>query len=317
MKKISVIIPCYNVEKYINKCLDSVLNNTLKDIEVIVINDGSTDNTLNLLKQYKDDRIILIDKENAGVAMARNDGIKKATGEYITFIDSDDYIDSNAYEKMYNKAKKFDLDLIACDAKMVYSDHDVIIPSKINDDSTNKDLMINAYAVIWNKLYKKELIKDLEFTKGINLCEDVEFLYKIYPRVKRVGSISQPFYNYIQRPNSLTYVYDEKIYHAIKVADRIIEYYKKNNIYDEYREELEYTYIRYTYGTFIKRLAKTKDKKKYNEGVKFAKEKVLENFPNYKKNKYINNKTGKSMYFKHFNKLIANIIFYKERNRLN
>lgn len=317
MKKISVIIPCYNAEKYINKCLDSVLNSTLKDIEVIVINDGSKDSTLNIIKSYKDKRIVLIDKENAGVAMARNDGLKKATGEYITFIDSDDYIEPTAYEEMYNKAKELNLDLIACDVKMIYPNKEVIIDSKIKDNSTNKELMIDAYAAIWNKLFKKELINGLEFSKGINLCEDVEFLYKVYSRVKKVGSIQKPFYNYIQRPNSLTYVYDEKIYHAIKVADSIMDYYKKNKLFDKYRDELEYTYIRYTYGTFIKRLAKTKDKKKYNEGVKFAKEKVLENFPNYKKNKYINNKSGKSIYFKHFNKLIANIIYYKERNQLN
>ena len=112
MKKLSIIIPCYNTEKYINKCLDSVLNSTLKDIEVIIINDGSKDSTLDIIKSYKDKRIIIIDKENDGVAMARNDGIKKATGEYITFIDSDDYIEPTMYEEMYNKAKEL-VDLLS------------------------------------------------------------------------------------------------------------------------------------------------------------------------------------------------------------
>ena len=317
MKKLSVIIPCYNTEKYIKKCLDSVLNSTLKDIEVIVINDGSKDSTLDIIKSYKDKRLIIIDKKNDGVAMARNDGIKKATGEYITFIDSDDYIESTMYEEMYNKAKELDLDMIACDINIIYPDKEVVVSSNITDSTTNKDLMIDAYAAMWNKLYKREMIKDLKFSKGINLCEDVEFLYKVYSRVKRVGSINKPFYNYIQRPNSLTYVYDDKIYHTITVADNIIDYYKSINMYDEYKDELEYTYVRYCYGTFIKRLAKTKDKKKFNEGIKFAQNKVLSKFPDYKKNKYINNKSGKSMYFKHFNKFIANIIYYKEKNQLN
>ena len=317
MKKVSIIIPCYNVSKYINKCIDSVLNSTLKDIEVIVINDGSKDNTLDLLKEYKDDRLIIIDKKNEGVAAARNDGLKKATGEYISFIDSDDYIDENMYSDMYNKAKKNNLDLIACDALLIYPNENRVVKSNITDKSTKEELMIDAYAVTWNKLYRKEILKDLTFTKGINLCEDVEFLYKVYSKINRVGSIDKAYYNYIQRPNSLTYVYDEKIYHVIKAMDNVIEYYKKNNIFDKYYDELEYTYVRYCYGTFIKRLAKAKNKKKFNEGIKFAKEKVKENFPKYKKNKYINAKSGKSKYLKHFNSLLATLIYYKEKNKLN
>lgn len=317
MKKLSIIIPCYNVSKYINKCIDSVLNSELKDIEIIAINDGSKDNTLELLKQYKDDRLIIIDKKNEGVAQARNDGLKKASGEYITFLDSDDYIEPDMYLKMYEKAHKNKLDLVACDVFMEYPDHTVTIKSNINDDSTNKDLMIDAYAVIWNKLYRKEILKGLLFSKGINLCEDVEFLYKIYSKVNKVGSVNESFYHYIQRENSLTYVYDDKIYHVIKVMDDIIKYYKENNLYDLYIDELEYSYVRYCYGTFIKRLAKTKNKKKFKEGIKFAKEKVKINFPNYKKNKYINIKNKKNKYFKHFNYLLGILVYYREKNKLN
>lgn len=319
MKKIcvSVIIPCYNVGNYIKVCLDSVLNSTLKDIEVIVINDGSSDNTLNVIKSYKDKRIVLIDKKNEGVAAARNDGLLKAHGEYITFVDSDDFIDKNMYEEMYNKAIQNDLDIIACDTNLVYPTYNEVIPSLIDDTKTNKDLMIDAYAVIWNKLYKKDILKDLLFTKGINLCEDVEFLYKVYARSNRIGGISKPFYHYLQRPGSLTYVYDDKIYHIIKAMDNIITYYKDNNIYDLYREELEFTYIRYCYATFIKRLSKAKDKKKFNEGVKYVMRKVKDTFPRYRGNKYLKAKGNKMIYLKYFNKLFANIIYYKERNKGN
>ena len=319
MKKLSIIIPCYNVEKYINKCIDSVLNSTLKDIEIIVINDGSTDNTLKLLKEYKDDRIIIINRKNAsgGASVPRNEGLKIASGEYITFLDSDDYIDPNMYLEMYNKAVKGSLDLVACDVKAIYPDHEMIIKSEINSKSKVEDLMIYAYAATWNKMYKREILEGLTFTKGMNLCEDVEFLYKVYARVKKVGSINKPYYNYIQRPKSLTYVYDEKIYHVINAMDNVLKYYKDNDLYDKYYDELEYMYVRYCFGTFIKRLAKTKDRKKFNKGIKFVKEKVREKFPKYKKNKYINTKTGKNVYLKNFNKLIANIIFYRERNRLN
>lgn len=105
--KISVVVPVYNVEKYIGQCLDSILGQTLKDIEIICINDGSKDNTLEILKDYaqKDSRIILIDKENEGLSKARNQGTEIASGEYISFIDSDDWIDENYLEALYNAAK--------------------------------------------------------------------------------------------------------------------------------------------------------------------------------------------------------------------
>lgn len=316
-KLVSIIIPCYNVSSYLNKCLDSVLNSTLKDIEVIAINDGSKDNTLDILKSYKDKRLVIIDKKNEGVAMARNDGLAIARGEYIAFLDSDDYVDIHMYEDMYKKAIANDLDMVACDTNIVYMDHSDIIPSLIDDKKSNKDLMIDAYAVIWNKLYKASIIKDLRFSQGINLCEDVEFLYKVYARLNKIGGIAKPYYNYVQREGSLTYVYDSKIYHIIHAMDNIIAYYKDNNIYDLYKDELEYTYIRYSFATFIKRLSKTKDKAAFNKGYKFVKDKVHSLFPHYRKNKYLNSFDSKIIYLKYFNVIFANIIFYKERNKGN
>lgn len=315
--KVSVIIPCYNVENYINKCLDSVLNSSLKELEIIVINDGSTDSTLDKIKKYKDKRIILIDKKNGGVASARNEGLKVATGEYITFLDSDDYIDEDMYKDMYERAIEGNLDIVACDTKLVYPDHFEIIPSLVDDTKINKHLMIDSYAVLWNKIYKKEILEGLFFTKGINLCEDVEFLYKVYSRVKKMDGIKKPYYNYVQRPGSLTYVYDAKIYHIIDAMDNIIKYYKDNAIYDKYRDELEYTYIRYCYATFVKRLSKAKDKKKFNEGIKYTMKKVKENFPDYRDNKYLKSKGKKMIYLRNFNRLFAKYIYIKEKDKGN
>ena len=111
---ITVIIPIYNVSKYLKNCLESVINQTYKNLEIICINDGSTDNSLQILKEYKerDERIIIIDKKNAGVSAARNDGIEKASGEYLFCVDGDDYIDEDFFEKFYNNAKKNDSDLV-------------------------------------------------------------------------------------------------------------------------------------------------------------------------------------------------------------
>ena len=152
--KISVIVPCYNVEGYIKKGLDSLINQTLKEIEIILINDGSTDDTINILREYekKDKRIIIIDKKNEGVSKARNDGLKISTGEYIAFMDSDDWYELNTLELMYNKAKENDYDIVACDTQAIYPDKKQYIKSGIEANQTNNQLMIDAYEVIWNKI---------------------------------------------------------------------------------------------------------------------------------------------------------------------
>ncbi len=116
MPKISIIVPVYNVENYLKKCLDSIVNQTFKDIEIILINDGSTDNSLNICKEYakKDHRIRLINKPNGGLSSARNVGIDLSTGEYLGFVDSDDWIALNMYEKLYNLCKIFNADISQC-----------------------------------------------------------------------------------------------------------------------------------------------------------------------------------------------------------
>lgn len=317
MIKVSIIVPCYNVEEYIEKGLNSLVKQSLKEIEIILINDGSKDNTLNILKEYekKDNRIIVIDKKNEGVSKARNNGLDTAKGEYIAFMDSDDWLEVDALKIMYEKAKEENYDIVACDTMAVYPNKKQLIKSGIEDNQQNKKLMIDAYAVIWNKIYKKEILKNITFNTNLTFCEDVLFLYQIYERVKKIASVNKPLYNYLQRKNSLTYTYDKKLYQLIESQEEIIKYYKKNNIFEKYKEELEYTYVRYLYATFIKRLAKTKNIKKFKKGYKYVKEKVKENFPDYKKNKYLNNKKG--LYLKHFNYILASIIYIIEKNKMN
>lgn len=309
--KVSVIVPVYNVEKYLDKCLNSLVNQTLKDIEIIVINDGSTDNSEKIIKKYqkKHKNIKYIKKNNGGVSEARNVGLEQATGEYIGFLDSDDWLEENMYEKLYNKAKKEDFDIVACDTQAIFPTKKTYISSNIkNDYVKNTELMIDAYAVIWNKIYKKEIIKDIKFKKDMNFCEDVEFLYMVYSKVKKIGVLKEPLHNYLQREGSLTYVYDEKLYKLIEAMDDVVEYYKKNKIYYKYKNELEYTYVRYLYATFIKRMAKTRDKKEFNKAVKISIDKVQKMFPYYKKNKYFYQNI-KGIYLLIFNKLLAKLIY--------
>ena len=310
--KVSVIVPVYNVESYLDKCLNSLVNQTLKDLEIIIINDGSTDNSQKIIDKYakKYKNIIAITKENGGVSEARNLGLTKATGEYIGFLDSDDWIEPNMYELMYQKAISQDFDVVACDTQAIYKDKKVYISSNIKEDNvSNKELMIDAYAVIWNKIYKKELLKGIKFKKGMNFCEDVEFLYMIYSKVKTIGVIKEPLHNYLQREGSLTYVYDKKLYKLIEAIDDVIDYYKKNKILEKYIDEIEYTYTRYLYATFIKRMAKTRNKEEFNKAADLVIEKVNKEFPNYKKNKYLKGFNPKSIYIKYFSKSLSKLVF--------
>lgn len=317
MPKLSIIVPVYNVEKYLDKCLEKILNSTYKDFELIVINDGTKDNSEQIITKYLDnekykDKITYISKENSGLSDTRNLGMSKAKGEYIAFVDSDDYIQTTMYETMMNKALEKNYDIVACDVKLVYEDSDKekIISSAYEKDLFNKDeikqTMLTYYPVVWNKIYKKSLLEGIEFSKGV-WYEDMEFNLKVYPRINSIGVVKEPLYNYLQRGNSITYTYNDKLYDIITNMDTVIKYYKAQGIYEEYKEELEYLYLRYAYATFPKRLAKCKDMKKYKEGIDFAINKVHEHFPEYKKNRYFKTMGVKGKYIKNFNKFISKI----------
>lgn len=319
MPKVSIVIPVYNVEEYIDKCLDSLVNQTMKDIEIIVVNDASPDNSQDIIDKYvkKYPKMVKsIIKKNGGVSDARNFGLKEATGEYIGFVDPDDWVTLDMYEKLYNKAKKDKCDLVACDANAVYPDRDILIESGIHDDTTVKDALVGGYAVIWNKIYSRELIKGIDFKIG-SIFEDVLFLFKVYPKVKKFGSINEPMYSYLQRSGSYTYTYNDKLYQAIEINDDIVAYYKENKYFDEYKEEIEYTYVRYLYATFIKRLAKTKNFIELKRGTKYVLEKVKNQFPKYKKNKYLKVGGFKNFYIKMFCRPVAYIGYFFEKNKMN
>ena len=146
MPKVSVIVPVYNVEKYLSKCLDSLVNQTLKDIEIIVVNDGTKDNSQSIIDKYTkkySKKIKSYIKENGGLSSARNYGLKYAKGEYISFIDSDDYVDLQMFEKMYNEAINHKFDIVVCDTINVYEDKEVYIKSNLGYSDND----INNYII--------------------------------------------------------------------------------------------------------------------------------------------------------------------------
>lgn len=205
--KVSIIIPVYNVEQYLKECMDSVLNQTLNDIEIICVDDCSTDNSLNILKEYtlKDDRIKLIEQpENRGAYVARNSGLKIATGEYIGFVDPDDYIELSTYEKAYEAAKSNDSDMVVFggepfEAKSSLARSALNTRDNIYIDNSFKALLNEAGSLpfVWNKIYKRSLLMDnnIKFEEERNGCDKV-FCWYIFPTAKKITFISNKLYHY-------------------------------------------------------------------------------------------------------------------------
>ena len=305
MPKVSVIVPIYNVEKYLEKCINSLLSQTLEDIQIILVNDGSKDNSGNIAKEYEKnnkDRVIYVEKENGGLSDARNYGLKYATGDFIAFLDSDDYIEKDAYEEMYNKAIEENADYVECDFIWEF-------PNKIRIDKqypykNKKEMLSFVRVVAWNKLIKRQLITDnnLEFPKGLRY-EDVEFTSKLIPFINKFAYVDKPFIHYVQREGSIANVQNERTAEIFTVLDNVIEFYKKNNIYEEYGDELEYNYARYLLCSSLKRMCKIKDKTIREKLLTESWERLNLNFPNWKENvilKTVN--IGKNKYMRTVNK---------------
>lgn len=310
MPKVSIIVPVYNVEKYLMKCLESLVNQTLEDIEIIVVNDGSTDNSKEILKDYQKrypEKIKYLEKENGGLSDARNFGMPHATGEYIAFLDSDDYVELDLYEKMYKKAKEENSDLVECDFIWEYPQKNVIDTGIIYNNK--KDMLVYARVVAWNKLIKRSLLEEhkIEFPKGLRY-EDVEFFYKMLPYFNNVSFVKEPLIHYIQRDSSISKVQNERTKEIFTVLDNVINYYKEKDLYEEYKEELEYTYARLLLCSSLFRMVKIKDKKVRKELLNKTWKSLNEKFPNWKKNRILRqNKMMKNLYMRTVNKVTYKI----------
>jgi len=202
MPKVSIIIPVYNTEKYLRKCLDSVLNQTLSDLEIICIDDCSTDGSLTVLKEYAalDSRIKIIEfKENKGVSAARNTGIEAATGEYIGFVDPDDYIDFDFYEKLYNKANECKADIIK--ANLIKHKNGECEISGVNNSIKKSQSKMGFYSNFFSGIYKTSFVKENVLSFNINYTngEDTLFLQKAIIAADSFNMINDTFYHYVRR----------------------------------------------------------------------------------------------------------------------
>lgn len=243
MVKVSIIVPVYNVEKYLGACLDSLANQTLKEIEIICVNDGSTDGSLGILEEYakKDKRIKVMDQKNAGRSAARNAGLKKATGSYIMFCDSDDEFDLSMCERMVGKLEKHETDLAVCGMAIAYEAHSEI---KDSDDAyyrlkffgktfIDDNVIRKTDASVCNKIFRKDLIKKykLEFPEKLN-NEDYYFYNAYMSIAKTCYFLNRKLYKYIRHEGSImSENFDKNIYSPdhLLVAEKLFAFYRGND----------------------------------------------------------------------------------------
>lgn len=251
MAKVSVIIPVYNVEKYLKKCVMSVTAQTEKDIEIILVNDGSTDNSGKLCDELSssDGRVKVIHKKNGGLSDARNFGLDAASSEYILFIDSDDYIEPETIELSLNKAESDNSDIVMFDIQLVTEDGNVIDYIKTNKSvsaALAKDpSIILTTPSACNKLFKASLFDGVKFPLHA-WYEDLRTIPKLYDKCNNISFVdSKPLYNYLVRENSITHNGDaaKTSEQRILASNDFVEYFKSNGLYDKYKAEIDWTLI--------------------------------------------------------------------------
>ena len=294
--KLSVIIPVYNTGKYLRKCLDSILKEKIKDMEIIIINDGSSDNSIDIIKEYKEkykSKIVYFDKENEGQGTARNLGIKNSKGDYLCFIDSDDYINEGTLETALDIALKEDLDILYWNIDWVYEDgkrkhQNIFNPVYKNDDKIGYLLSDPSPC---NKLIKTKLIKDNNlFFPTDCIYEDFAFIPSLMVYSEKIKYTDKITYNYLQRNNSTMnqLSYNKKIMDILKAYNHL---YK--SVAPNYMDELEYIAIMQIiyFKTFD--LLKYNKIKEIDECRKFVNEK----FPNWINNKYLLKRNKMIIYY--------------------
>ncbi len=250
MSQISIIIPAYHVEKYIEGCFKSIHYQTFTDFEVIAINDGSTDGTLQKLREWeqKDERIRVIDKVNEGVGVTRNLGLSLAKSPYVIFIDPDDSLHPQMLEKLYDVITKYQAPLAICGYYDCFEDssnqYEILMPTakeELIEMTKQKDFIFNVNPAPWNKLISRKLLiqHDLAFPTDYR-SEDLAFTLMMLSHCNQVAVVNEPLYYYLaNRTNNVSSTYDERILHTITALKAIMAYYREQNQFENYKQELE------------------------------------------------------------------------------
>lgn len=314
--KLSVIVPMYNVQEYIRECLDSLVRQTLQDMEVIMVDDGCTDDTASIAQEYANYNMNfhLLHKKNGGLSDARNYGLKFAKGEYIAFLDSDDFVEATLYEKMIQKASEGN-DIVVTDIEYYYKDnHDKCYVmkglSEWETDSIQKKALLSPMFA-WNKIYIASLFKENSLTYPVGTWyEDIPVTTILFAKASSIGYLDECLMHYRQRESSIMASNNSpRIEEIFGVMELVRDTFKKNDLFDKYYAEIEYLHIEHLrlYGMFrFIRSPYLKDC--YRKSCEVMKE----NFPSWKKNQYIKNLSNKNRIFlKCYNRFTACIFHAK------
>lgn len=273
MPQVSVIVPIYNVEKYLNRCVDSILNQTFSDFELILVDDGSPDNCGKICDDYakKDNRIHVIHQQNGGLSAARNAGIDWAfansDSEWIAFVDSDDWIHPRYLEFLYKAVKNDKTKISICnyvrESHHLENYHDVMFTSKIMQGMELFESKFNIQATVaWNKLYKKELFSDISFPNG-RLHEDEFTTYKFLYLAGEISWIDKPLYYYYQNVEGIIHSkWSERRLDVYDAYEERVEFFKSENEQNYYKRELRRLFMTY-YGFFVDVVKQPKEESKY------------------------------------------------------
>lgn len=252
MKKVSIIIPVYNVERYLARCIDSCINQTYNNVEIICVNDGSTDGSLNILEHYKilDSRIQIINKENGGLSSARNAGVAASVGDYILFVDSDDFISCDAVEHIVRNAERNSSDVVIFDYFYAHVDRSmrkILTIIEWNDKRyENKSFNLSnvdksAYLLIpvaaWCKFYRTEYLKEnnITFFEGV-IFEDVDYNAKVLSKAERITYVNEPLYHYyVGRSDQIMAKNDESLFDVISVYLSAEKTLKQSKSFEKYK----------------------------------------------------------------------------------
>ncbi len=277
--KVSVIIPVYNTKDYLKKCLDSLINQSLAEIEILAVDDGSTDGSGEILKEYAQKypkKFKAFFKENGGQASARNLALLHAKGEYLGFVDSDDWVDTEMYLEMYQKAKSEDADIVICDTTDHYPDRDVYHHASQFTDK------FKVTPSACNKIFRREFVGEIDFPVGL-WYEDFEFTTKNLMLTEKISVIHKGFYHcHCRQVSTMTNNNAQKNLDIITVLGNLSNFVEQNGLMEKYSDVLEYLYIEHILITTVNRLQIQKNSEK-NQIIKQMVKEIKLKYPHFYK----------------------------------
>ncbi len=283
MKKVSIIVPVYNVKEYLRTCLDSLVGQSLKDIEIIVVDDGSTDGSSDIVREYEKKYPNIIRafyNENSGLSGARNFGLTKASGKYIGFVDSDDYVKRDLFLKAYNYAVKGDYDIVVFDWIVKSDKNEFISKANLNYSNDPVKNYIIAAPMAWLRLIKKDILDNFSYKKGM-IYEDLEVVPSYVLKTKKIGFLDYAGYYYITRTTSIM---NQKKFNKKFLDIFVALESNKKRLLEYYPDEVEYLYITHLLRSTSLRLVTS------SEGIVYL-DKIIgimkNDFPNWRQNVYL------------------------------